>query len=110
MSILVTDQQRDGERQIIWINGELDLSTVDDLITAGKAALADPDIHTAVVDLAGVEFIDSTGLGALVQLHNTAPAHDSSPTLRGATEQTLKIMRLTNLDTLLMLEPSADPS
>lgn len=109
MTILVIEQERQGAHQILLVTGELDLATVGDLITAGTTALADPDVHAVIVDLAGLTFIDSTGLGALVQQNNTAQSHASSFAVRGATGQTLSIMRLTALDTLLIPKIGSEP-
>jgi anti-anti-sigma factor len=48
--------------------GELDLSTVDALQTELEDALA-ADWRTVVLDLRGVSFVDSTGLGLLLRSH-----------------------------------------
>lgn len=110
MTILVIDQEREGAQQVIFVTGELDLGSVDDLITAGMTAMADPTVHAVMVDLAGVEFIDSSGLSALVQLHNRARDNDRSFALRGATEQARNVLHLTALDTLLHIEDRVDRS
>src|SRR4051812_19212765 len=49
--------------------GELDLATVDDLRSAVLAAARHAE--TLRLDLSGVEFIDTTGLGALLELQVT---------------------------------------
>ena len=49
--------------------GELDLSTVDELRAAVLTAAADCD--RLVLDLGAVGFIDSAGLGALLELRST---------------------------------------
>ncbi|MCW2968465.1 MAG: hypothetical protein JWM71_2237, partial [Solirubrobacteraceae bacterium] len=62
----------DGEPTVVEFRGELDLSTlaevesrVDEL---GKAK------RSFVIDLSGLTFIDSQGLGLLVRIHQTAIA------------------------------------
>jgi anti-sigma B factor antagonist len=49
--------------------GELDAARVGEFRSALSAAAAKPD-HRVVVDLSQLEFIDSSGLGALVETHN----------------------------------------
>jgi anti-anti-sigma factor len=50
------------------VAGRLDLKTANDLRLQASEALAEAD-DTLVLDLAGVDFIDSSGLGALIGLH-----------------------------------------
>jgi anti-sigma B factor antagonist len=54
---------------VIAPEGELDLASVDDFRAAVFEA-ADTAERRVVVDLSNVSFIDSTGLGALVEAHN----------------------------------------
>jgi anti-anti-sigma factor len=57
-------QERDGPRLVLAVRGEIDLATVGGLQDAlRRAAEADSDVW---VDLCEVEFMDSTGLTALV--------------------------------------------
>ncbi len=56
------------ERILVAPLGELDLSTVDELQTELEDALA-ADWRTVVLDLRGVSFVDSTGLGLLLRAH-----------------------------------------
>jgi anti-sigma B factor antagonist len=53
------------------LTGEIDVSSVD-LLTQGLAAV--PVTDRLVIDLAGVTFLDSTGLAALVVAHRRAAA------------------------------------
>jgi len=53
------------------LTGEIDVSSVD-LLARGLAAV--PATDSLVIDLAGVTFLDSTGLAALVVAHRRAAA------------------------------------
>jgi anti-sigma B factor antagonist len=58
-----------GEPRIIAPAGELDLHASRALAPELDAAAAQTDERGLLVDLSEVTFIDSTGLGALVQAH-----------------------------------------
>lgn len=51
--------------------GRLDLKTADGLRIQGSQALDDAE-DTLVLDLTEIDFIDSSGLGALIGLHRQA--------------------------------------
>ncbi|RDV43662.1 anti-anti-sigma factor [Leifsonia sp. ku-ls] len=60
------------------------------------------------LDLSQVEFIDSSGLGALVSGLKTARTSGGDLRLVGATEQVAGVLRLTNLDRILRVYPGPD--
>ena len=77
--------------------GEIDVATAPrlrdrlvQLVTEGPPQL--------VVDLSGVTFIDSMGLGALVSGLKRARAHDGDLRLAGATDHVAKVLAITRLD------------
>ena len=64
--------EKDGDAYVVRLGGELDLYNVEQVRTAlldvaGKAP------ERLVLDLAEVEFIDSTALGALIEARATLP-------------------------------------
>ena len=61
---------REGRTATVAIAGEIDLSTVGDLRAAVNAAAAER-CDLLLLDLTAVEFIDSTGLGGLLELRST---------------------------------------
>jgi anti-sigma B factor antagonist len=65
---------RDGSTAIVAASGEIDLSTVGELRTAVTDAASDCD--RLRLDLSGIEFIDSTGLGGLLELRSTLRARN----------------------------------
>ena len=56
------------------ISGEIDLAAAPELSEVGADSLGIADVHSVVVDLSGVTFMDSTAIGALVGLRNSAAA------------------------------------
>jgi anti-anti-sigma factor len=61
-----------GSAVVVRLGGELDLYNADEVRAAlGGAAADNPEC--VVVDLAEVEFMDSTALGVFVEAHNALP-------------------------------------
>jgi anti-sigma B factor antagonist len=63
----VRAERQDG-RCVLTVSGELDLSTVAQLEGAYRQLVTAGPIAELVLDLAGVSFVDSSGLGALLRL------------------------------------------
>lgn len=63
--------ERNGEAMVYRLRGSLDLATAPSLRAALLEA-ADEGTHEIVVDLSQLEFLDSTGLGALIGAHRRA--------------------------------------
>ena len=69
MSLSITvsnDAAGDGDaRSVVLVSGEVDVSNADELRSALDGRLGS-DVTDVTVDLAGVPYIDSTGIGVLV--------------------------------------------
>jgi anti-sigma B factor antagonist len=61
-----------GDALVVRLAGDLDLYNVE-VVRAGLAGAIDQAPARLVVDLSGVEFLDSTALGALVDAHRKQP-------------------------------------
>lgn len=59
---------------------------------------------TVRLDLSGLEYISSAGLGMFIGLHQRLTASGGSLTLTGANEHILHIFRLARLDKVLKFE------
>ncbi len=73
---------RIGSTAVVTVTGELDLQTARELMTSVDDTLAEPDLGGVVIDLSGVSFLGSSGLGTLAELATRAPASrrpDESP-------------------------------
>ena len=68
MADLRVRAQRDGSRVVLTVEGELDLATVGGLQDAVAEVLSAGGPAELVLDLAGVTFLDSSGLGALLRV------------------------------------------
>jgi anti-anti-sigma factor len=80
--------------QILTVAGELDLASVEEFLSRARAAL---DGSVLTLDCAGLTFIDSTGLGALVRLREEARAHGSDVVLARVPSRVSRILDITGL-------------
>ncbi len=83
-------------RVVVTVGGAIDLQTRGELLDAGRAALAG-GANQLVLDLAGVSFIDSTGIGALVELGHDADDGSASLLLRNPSTRVERILEVTGL-------------
>lgn len=79
--------------------GEVDFTSAGPLQST-LLGMVLPGGGAVVADLTGVDFIDSSGLGVLVQAHRTALERDNRLLVVGS-PPVLKLLRLTGLDTVL---------
>ncbi len=91
---LVTRTQ--GARTVVEVGGEIDVYTAPQLRERVVELVADGQVDL-VLDLSGVEFLDSTGLGVLVGALNRVRAQDGSLALVLTQERILKIFEITGL-------------
>lgn len=59
---------------VVTVTGELDLHTARDLMASVDETFARPGLGAVVIDLTGVSFLGSSGLGTLAELATRAPA------------------------------------
>jgi len=85
-----------GDKTVVAVAGEIDVYTAPKL-REQIISLVDEGQYDLVVDMSGVEFLDSTGLGVLVGGLKRVRAHDGSLALVCDEERILKIFRITGL-------------
>ena len=81
---------------VLKLGGELDISTSPDLQDA-LAELTDAPRRVAV-DLSDLEFIDSTGLAALLGAHKDLMEHGGTLELRHPSRMVVNLVQITGLD------------
>jgi anti-anti-sigma factor len=90
----------------VTVAGELDMVSVGVLEHAVADALADPADTAVELDLAGVSFMDSTGLRALLSARRRADAAGRRLRVVGAGPAVRRVLHLTRTAPLFELEPS----
>ena len=92
---------------VLAVSGEVDVYTAPALRDR-IADLLDSGQHQLVIDLGGVEFLDSTGLGVLVAGLNRAREVGGSLALVCPQERVLKLFRITGLDEVFTVYSTVD--
>lgn len=87
---------------VLRVSGEVDVRS-GPVLQARIAALLDSGPHRLVVDLGDVDFLDSTGIAALVAGLNRARELGGSLTLACAQERLVRRLRLTGLDEVFVV-------
>jgi len=99
--------QRKGSSCTVTLKGEVDVYTSPRLKQTIVEAI-DAGCVNIVVDLEGVRFIDSSGLGVLVSGLRRVKEHDGTLRLVCTHDGILKIFRITGLDKVFPLFPSPE--
>lgn len=112
-SLTVTSSDSaDGRAVVVAASGEVDMGTAPQL----RRAIHDAFVHAAetaatavVVDLSGVAFMSSPGLGALISAHDVAVERSMSLLVAtGAEQGVLRPLQATYLHTVLDAHPTVE--
>lgn len=91
-----------GQRSVLRLQGELDVSSRDHLCHAISSALENhPPV--LVMDLSGLSFTDCAGLSVLVWAHKRQAGCGHRLVITGAKPIIQRLLHLTGLDTYLQL-------
>ena len=93
---LSLDSRESGQRMVVDVGGEIDVYTAPKL-RERLVGLVNDGHHDLIVNLEGVDFLDSTGLGVLVGALKRVRAHEGTLVLVCTQERLLKIFRITGL-------------
>jgi anti-anti-sigma factor len=85
--------------------GELDIAVADDVRQRGLAALEQPGVRNLVLDLTDVTFLDSSAIGALVEIRNAAQPAGVPVGLRNASSSIRRTVEIMGLTDLFVLDP-----
>ncbi|MGW7319053.1 STAS domain-containing protein [Streptomyces sp. NPDC054854] len=92
---------------ILEISGDLDYATAPELRTAvGRLTLAPGQL--LVLDLAGLDFCDSSGITTLVGALNLATEQRAGIALAAVPVNTSRILRIVGLDRVFTIHPNTE--
>ncbi len=99
--------EHDGDAIVYKLKGSLDFETAPSLRAALLEA-ADEGKHDIVVDLTHLEFLDSSGLGAVIGAHKRALEHDGRVRLIISPGPIERLLTITGLMNVLAVYPSTE--
>jgi len=88
--------EQDGSRAVLSLTGELDLVSAPRVRSAIGALRADA-IDEVVVDLSGLTYIDSVGIGLLVATRRRLDSEGRRFSVRDPAPQVLRLLEITGL-------------
>lgn len=95
------DQKMAGDVAVITVNGDITLNAGGDVLLKDKVqSLLQQGQKKLVMDLGGVSYVDSAGLGQLVQIHATARNHGGALRLANVTKRLKDLLVVTKLVTV----------
>jgi anti-sigma B factor antagonist len=86
---------------VVALVGEVDDGAVPDYLRDVDEALNRPSLQLLIVDLGRTEFLDSSGLGMLVEINSRARAQQVALQLRAVPVRVQQLLRRTGLIGLL---------
>jgi anti-sigma B factor antagonist len=104
LGIDVRDQD---SHAVVDVKGEIDVYTAPKL-REKLIELVSEGSYNVVVNLEGVDFLDSTGLGVLVGALKRVKAHDGTLSLVCTQDKILKIFKITGLTKVFPIHDSVD--
>jgi anti-sigma B factor antagonist len=108
MDIPIRRTLADDSTAAVTVVGEIDYSNADDLSAVIRDAIADWSPAVVRVDLKGARFIDSTGLGALIEGYRAALEAQSTLVVVNPTAGFRRVLSLTGLNDLFGVDDEAD--
>jgi anti-sigma B factor antagonist len=97
----------DGKTHLFVLHGDLDVATSPSLRAALTEA-ASHGKHNIIVDLSRLDFLDSTGLGALIAADKQAKLREGEVRLVACEGQILRLLRITGLLDVFRVYPDID--
>ena len=96
---------RAGATAVLTLTGELDLATAGPLrARLSRLVQDDPPPALVVLDVAGLQFVDAAGIGALLSAQRTLAARGGRMCLRSPSRLVQRVVRVLDLEHLLPLE------
>ena len=96
-----------GEHKVIEVTGEVDLYNVSELKKA-LFSITDGRVKSVVVDMKNVNYMDSSGIGALVAGQKKMRAHNGKFALMNIHDDVLNILKLATLDKFFKIYESEE--
>jgi len=104
--LTISREIADGGREVrLRMVGEIDMATAP-LIDDAFASVLDEGYNRIAIDLSGVDFIDSSGLNALIRARNIVNGRGLTLIISKLSDQARRLFELSGLMTVFTFAPS----
>lgn len=106
LNLSLRTERNDSERLVLFVGGEIDAFTAPQLKDSLFALLQEADVNQVVVlDLAGVGYMDSTGVGVLIAALKTSKARSLQLILESVPPRIERLFKITGLTEVATIKP-----
>lgn len=106
---LTTSVLYDEGVALLALEGELDLA-VSGMLDAAVRGMLDEGLRLVVLDLGGLTFCDSSGLGAVLRTSRTVRAAGGTCLVAGARGPVARLLELTSMEQVVTLVSDVQPA
>jgi anti-anti-sigma factor len=93
-----------GPTTVVSLRGDLDPATAPSLESLVDTVVADAAVERLVLDLAGLDFIDSSGLRVFVTAREALSQRGATLALRDPSSNTRRLLDITGLGEIIAVE------
>lgn len=93
----IESKMEDKNTLVVQVSGELDLSTAEQFKLQVEQALANGKAQNLILDLSGVNFIDSSGLGVILGRYKTVTQNNGIIAIVNPKASVKKILELSGI-------------
>lgn len=106
MDLYVENNQSNGW-STVRVMGEVDMSNAPELGDF-LAQLVRTEKQSLALDLSGIEFMDSSGLGVLIKTHQLLAEQEQALILRSPSRQVIRTLEVSGLANVLSIDDSIE--
>ena len=92
-----------GNVAVLDLNGQLKLGEAGEVLSDKVSEVLQAGSQSLALNMAGVPFVDSSGLGTLVRIYTSVKNVGGRCMLFSSPKQVLQLLRMTRLDSVLEL-------
>lgn len=100
--LTIDDSQSSPHTRVLRLNGALVISTIFPFQQTVRADTS----PSLIIDLSGISYCDSAGIGALVNAHVSRSRSNRELALRGVTDRVMAVLKITRVDQLFTFLPA----
>lgn len=105
MNLTINVVNEEPMKSVVYLAGEIDAYTAPNLKEA-LIPLTRQEEHHVEVDLAEINYMDSTGLGTFISALKSSKEYNSHLTLVNIQDRVLRLFKITGLDEIMDLRAS----